>query len=51
MTTLKGDRIDYSGQGTPVVNDGLVASVYNHHDYLDKLEDVNLEELNAKKPS
>ncbi len=40
MTTLKGDEIDYSFKGTPLNEDGIVAtdSEEMQHDYLMKLE-------------
>uniref|UniRef100_H2Y5Z7 inositol-phosphate phosphatase n=1 Tax=Ciona savignyi TaxID=51511 RepID=H2Y5Z7_CIOSA len=38
MTTLTGSDIDYSSRGSPLNDNGLVASIHNHADYLKKLK-------------
>ncbi|KAK6178760.1 hypothetical protein SNE40_011272 [Patella caerulea] len=53
MTTINGRNIiDYSPNGSPINSEGLLATMNNHNDYLDKLEPVVsklIEEKKAKK--
>ena len=34
MTTLKGKRVDYSGAGSAINDDGLIATLVEHAKYL-----------------
>lgn len=42
MTTLKNASIDYSHNGSPINPDGLLASIKNHDEYMEKIKKVQL---------
>ena len=47
MTTLEGRNIDYSSQGSPVNDNGLLATLSGHEKLLDDLRPVALDAKNS----
>ncbi|ESP05220.1 hypothetical protein LOTGIDRAFT_103282 [Lottia gigantea] len=48
MTTLNGDYIDYSFNSERKVKTGLLATIYDHNDYLEKLQPITKKEVKVE---